>query len=190
MQNLPTVSGKTITTAHALTNHRIPYFEVKHDEAKPKRNAPKFVRSEVEALERLWSAGDDAPGPQYFSHKYDVQTQDMWVPGGFACLILMEKLVGITPTDEWYWSRSLQERDEIRDAFKESYTKLLKLGIDHNDYALRNLIWNPDTRKCYIIDFEGVDFIPQKDIPAWGFHEVYWKVWGLRGKSLDKNGGW
>lgn len=90
-------------------------------ETKPEREMPAFARAEIEALGIVRAAGDDAPGPRYNGYKFFCQTEDMWVPGSFVCMIFMEKLPGITLCFEWYWRLQISKRNAIRAAFEDSY---------------------------------------------------------------------
>ena len=101
-------------------HYRLPDYDDAYLETAPIPETPEFALAEIEALKRLRDDGRDAPGPRYIASQCCCQTDNMWMPGGFVCLILMEKLPGITPTSEWYWSLPMYKRDEIRAAFRKS----------------------------------------------------------------------
>ncbi|PYI07452.1 hypothetical protein BO78DRAFT_89093 [Aspergillus sclerotiicarbonarius CBS 121057] len=127
---------------------------------------------EIKALEAMTTAGCSCI-PKYITSKHANQKSDGWVPGGFLDYIVMEKLEGITVSEEYLYDLRLEEQEELRQAFKVSYLECQDLGFVHLDENLTNLIWNKQTMKCYIIDWE-----------AWGGKAYKWtdneyRRWGL-----------
>lgn len=58
--------------------------------------------------------------PHIRAYKITTQGDDGIVPGGFLHLIVMDKLPGIQLHEEVFWSFEREERDRIRQAFKEA----------------------------------------------------------------------
>lgn len=102
-------------------SRRIPVQTPSYGEEPPYRKAPQLIKNEIEALRRMRSMSDDAPGPQLIASKCAKQDDDMWVPGGYICFLLMQLLPGISLSYDLYWSWSEQRRECIRAAFKESF---------------------------------------------------------------------
>ncbi|KAH8811666.1 hypothetical protein F5884DRAFT_855005 [Xylogone sp. PMI_703] len=134
-----------------------------------------MAEMEIEALEILTKAGCSCT-PTLFAWKQDKQKgPDAWVPGGYIVYILMEKLPGIT-VDNFYFDLGREERDVLRGYFKVAWLYVLssiklfiqmsslqqipiirecmKCGVINSDRAIRNLLWDKENKKCYIIDFE------------------------------------
>lgn len=53
-----------------------------------------------------------------------------------------------------YWNMSQQERDEIVPRAVQALRAIYDLGIEPTDRGMRNVIWDPATKHCGIIDFE------------------------------------
>ncbi|KAF2277877.1 uncharacterized protein EI97DRAFT_465993 [Westerdykella ornata] len=75
------------------------------------------------------------------------------IVGGYAFFIIMTKVPG-QPLLSVFLNLSASEREEVRQAFKEAITEFHALGMVHRDAGMRNLLWDRESRKCYIIDFE------------------------------------
>ncbi|RFU29386.1 hypothetical protein B7463_g6961, partial [Scytalidium lignicola] len=130
-------------------------------------------RLEIEALEILTKAGCSST-PSLLAWKEEKQDQDSWVPGGCIIYILMEKLPGIT-VDNFYGQLDREERDEMRRSFKEAWLECRDCGVVNMDDAIRNLLWDRENKKCYIIDFE-MWFRP-KEGTVW--HDYKYIGWNL-----------
>ncbi|KAF1809208.1 hypothetical protein P152DRAFT_172672 [Eremomyces bilateralis CBS 781.70] len=59
-----------------------------------------------------------------------------------------------------------ENRPRILRLIRSSIQAVASLGIVHNDLALRNMLWNEETGKVMLIDFERAQFIEQR--PALG----------------------
>ena len=91
------------------------------------------TENEIRFLERLTTANCPA-SPRLLAVSKDVQKtpilrryndeedQPYWVPGGYIVYILMEKLPG-KDLEDFFWPNrySLQEREEVRQAFREAF---------------------------------------------------------------------
>ncbi|KAI1960875.1 hypothetical protein LOZ59_002570 [Ophidiomyces ophidiicola] len=55
------------------------------------------------------------------------------------------------------------------------------LRYDHDDPARRNLIWDSEKKKCYMIDLEEAYEISDADKPRAFSPELHWRDWGIAG---------
>ncbi|KKA24695.1 Uncharacterized protein T310_1278 [Rasamsonia emersonii CBS 393.64] len=135
----------------ASTRYYPPHVRAQQAEAK----FPSAIEKEVDALNRL-TKQKCSTIPKLLGWKYSVQGDDMWVPGGFLAFILMEQAQGISlARDDYYWmGMKRQERDEVRAAFKDAWLECARCGLANTDAGRRNLIWDVDTKRCQIIDWE------------------------------------
>lgn len=157
---------------------QIPGPRRKHYQEVPYKRMRSHIRTEIEALERMKQLEASAPGPQLLAHRRIKQGSKKWVPDGYVHFLLLEKLPGVPLSSEVYWTLSAQERADIRAAFKVSWEAMVNdLKISHHDAALRNLLWDQQHQKCYIVDYEGAEFLPEEG-RSWMLDSYYW-MWGL-----------
>ncbi|ORY16536.1 hypothetical protein BCR34DRAFT_611411 [Clohesyomyces aquaticus] len=98
--------------------------------------------------------------------------------GGYITYILMTKVPGKRIRPDEFSSLSLKERHEIRKAFKEALHAVWKCGVYPRDSTMRNVVWDEQERKCYIVDFEDVEFVPTEvAVSRWNDLEYIW--WNL-----------
>lgn len=76
------------------------------------------------------------------------------MPGGYIAYIVMTLMPGRDLMELKFWSMTEEEREEIRKAFLLVIKQVWKLGFEPYDTALRNILWEPETRQLSIIDFE------------------------------------
>ncbi|RAK96576.1 uncharacterized protein BO80DRAFT_468499 [Aspergillus ibericus CBS 121593] len=120
----------------------------------PERDICGRTSQEIEALVALTKT--ECPcTPKYYASKHTNQSSDGWVPGGFLDYIVMEKLEGVTLSDEYLSDLPRREQQELRNAFKSSDVECQERGFYHLDASLSNLIWNKLKMKCYIVDWEA-----------------------------------
>ncbi|KAK2783644.1 hypothetical protein FQN53_009096 [Emmonsiellopsis sp. PD_33] len=136
---------------------------------------------EIQALTGLSQRGCTCI-PKLLDQRELLQDSTDHVAGGFCVALFMEKVPG--KTLENFPELPISERNKVRLAFSKSLRQFYSAGYRHGDEACRNLIWDREREKCYIIDFEEVhkcgytrDFIP----------EIEWPLWGIEGPGL-KNG--
>ncbi|ESZ93121.1 hypothetical protein SBOR_6493 [Sclerotinia borealis F-4128] len=105
------------------------------------------VKEKVELLSK--------PFPHAIGLAVEKQEQNFPVQGGYLVYLVMEKLPGdcITEYEFWQWTKS--ERDDFRRAFEQSAQLIEKLGVENIDKAMRNLLWDKQNNKCYLIDWEN-----------------------------------
>ncbi|KAK2861235.1 hypothetical protein FQN49_004409 [Arthroderma sp. PD_2] len=107
--------------------------------------------------------------------------EDDPLPGGFMTFIVMERLPGRNLVN--FADLPMSERDQVSEFYA--------LGCIHHDPDRRNLIWDAENKKCYIIDLEDVrqldsdakwrKFIPERDFHEWGISgpEINTSMYGL-----------
>ncbi|KAL1998286.1 hypothetical protein VTN02DRAFT_6464 [Thermoascus thermophilus] len=147
-----------------------------------KQATPEMIaqsKMEVETLSILTNAHCSCT-PALFSWVKKQQGNDQWVPGGYILYILMEKLPGVNPAPI-YDHMTRQERDDLRAAFKAAWLECVACGVVHGDPAIRNLLWDRATKKCYLIDFEVYRRPTQRSI--WRNH--LYITWNLAQADFD-----
>ncbi|EFR00134.1 hypothetical protein MGYG_03140 [Nannizzia gypsea CBS 118893] len=98
------------------------------------------------------------------------------LPGGFLTFIIMERLPGRNLVN--FHELPMSERDQVRLAFAKTIREFYARGYTHWDPHRRNLMWDREDKKCYIIDLEDVCqldddyprkvFTPERDFQVWG----------------------
>ncbi|OXV08266.1 hypothetical protein Egran_03972 [Elaphomyces granulatus] len=101
------------------------------------------------------------------------------LPGGYISYLLMTNMPGIrlgtnVEEDSLFWSLPRTERDEIREAFKVAYRDVLTIGICPEFPGLKNLLWEKQSKKIYIVDFQASEV---EQNMAW--RNSMWAGWGL-----------
>ncbi|GAE00269.1 hypothetical protein MGYG_03140 [Paecilomyces variotii No. 5] len=106
-----------------------------------------------------------------------MQASNEHVPGGYIAFILMEKLPGRNL--ENFHTFSLKKQDEVRISFLRSIRKLYALGYKHLDPGRRNIMWDNDTKRCFVVGIEDFDYRGKnlKLIPR-----VVYELWELTSK--------
>ncbi|GAB1744636.1 hypothetical protein NU219Hw_g2032t1 [Hortaea werneckii] len=104
---------------------------------------------------------------------------------------IMTKMPGQDLMALKFWSLEDEEREERRRAFLQVLKKVWAQGMRPYDCALRNILWDPPTKRCAIVDFEHYDAAPDpinmnetQELQRWGLvHRPppsHWAVeWGL-----------
>ncbi|KAK5739422.1 hypothetical protein LTR17_005327 [Elasticomyces elasticus] len=112
-------------------------------------------------------------------------------PGGYISYTIMTRMPGQDLMACKFWSMEDAVKEEVRQAFVALLKSIWRLGIAPYDCALRNIIWDAQTRQCSIVDFEH--YLPAKDpinmtereeMERWGIMQrkppSHWAVeWGL-----------
>jgi len=65
----------------------------------------------------------------------------------------MTKMPGISLFGK-YWKMLSRDRDDIVKSTLEALRSIYALGVQPVDRGMRNIIWDPDTKRSSIIDFE------------------------------------
>ncbi|KAK2756237.1 hypothetical protein FQN54_005645 [Arachnomyces sp. PD_36] len=147
---------------------RVPHYETESqrpsERAKQATEVPHPVtESELYALQHLTRA-ECSSTPTLRSWKQTKQGKRGWVPGGYVVYLLMNKLPGIQI--DQIEELSLKERNELRAAFKKAWIECRDCGFVSLDTTFKNLLWDRESQKCYIVDFEiwdPGDYSPWKD---------------------------
>ena len=74
--------------------------------------------------------------------------------GGYRVLLLMPKLPGQALSLDMFCKLVLAKRQAIREAFEQAWIAVVQCGIVPTDSGLRNVLWDEEDHKCYIVDFE------------------------------------
>jgi hypothetical protein len=104
-----------------LVCYRIPFkgslsspYAIRAEQAS--RDINFLARTELTALRQLTMAGCSS-APSLLNYRQEEQTNDIVVPQGYIFYILMNRLPGIPPGDN-FWLLDAAERQDIRDALK------------------------------------------------------------------------
>ncbi|OJD24128.1 hypothetical protein ACJ73_04509 [Blastomyces percursus] len=111
------------------------------------------------------------------------QAENYPVPGGFMFFIVMERLPGRNLVN--FADLPMPERDQVRLAFAKAIREFYSFRFVHRDPDRRNLMWDSENKKCYIIDLEDAhqindDSERKKFIPEQGFYS-----WGIAGPEIN-----
>ncbi|OQV09065.1 hypothetical protein CLAIMM_13243 [Cladophialophora immunda] len=108
---------------------------------------------ELKALERFQDT-HSAFTPVLVNFKKAVQPAEGPLPGGYLTFLVMTKMPGDSLFNMYYWGMTTEERNEISQKFLVALKWIYAQGIEPVDCGLRNILWERDTKKCSIIDFE------------------------------------
>ncbi|KAK4897550.1 hypothetical protein LTR27_004694 [Elasticomyces elasticus] len=112
-------------------------------------------------------------------------------PGGYISFTIMTRMPGQDLMAYKFWSMEDAVKEEIRQAFVALLKSIWRLGIAPYDCALRNIIWDSQTRQCSIVDFEHhllakdpINMTEREEMERWGIMQrkppSHWAVeWGL-----------
>ncbi|KAF2112025.1 hypothetical protein BDV96DRAFT_689828 [Lophiotrema nucula] len=162
-------------------DEELAFYEKKlHDCTEP-TNTPNYMTyEEMYALDQLAEKKCEHT-PWFIDCSYGIVPpglDDYAIVGGFVAFLLMTKVPGRSLTYEEYCGKSDAERNEIRLAFKEALEAVSACYIESCDKAIRNIVWDEEERKCYIVDFEYVAFLDDRDpLPPWTNKQ--YKLWEL-----------
>ncbi|KAL3463294.1 hypothetical protein BJX64DRAFT_287549 [Aspergillus heterothallicus] len=84
--------------------------------------------------------------PRIRAHEGILQDDSMLVPGGFLHYVLMDKAGGVQLTEELFWSYDLDERNRIREAYKEAWREWTRCGVSGGAY-ISHLFWDSNAGK-------------------------------------------
>ncbi|KAI9658175.1 MAG: hypothetical protein M1831_004022 [Alyxoria varia] len=120
----------------------------------PKGEAKKYSTAqwEISNIEKLLDGACGA-SVNWANLNYETQDNDMPFPGEYIGYLMMEKISGQSLLNFYQFSRS--KRDRIRDAFKKAIKEVHRCEVYPYDRAARNIIYDDQQNKCYIIDFEN-----------------------------------
>ncbi|KAL4891252.1 hypothetical protein BDV59DRAFT_203695 [Aspergillus ambiguus] len=142
-------------------------------------------RNEARALEIL-QTNNCSSAPKLLDCKFTTQSDDEGVPGGYKDYILMECLPGISPESTFENNMDGAERRALRAAFKAAWLDCIACGVCHEDPGQRNLLWDKQNNKCYLVDWELYHPAGEEDV--WKDSEYQdWDMESLSG-SLPESG--
>ena len=75
-------------------------------------------------------------------------------PGGYIVYTVMTRVPGASLWDLGYWSMEFSKRAEIQQIFLKKLREIRELGIAPYDCALRNVLWDEQSKQVGIVDFE------------------------------------
>ena len=112
--------------------------------------------------------------PQLVAYHRQKQDDRGPLPGGYLTFTIMTKMQGHALFGK-FWNMSAAEREEIVPKAVKALHSIYMLGIEPVDRGLRNLIWDPESKQCSIIDFE----IWHETEKTFGDEKAEMQRWGL-----------
>ncbi|GKZ34461.1 hypothetical protein AbraIFM66950_004736 [Aspergillus brasiliensis] len=142
------------------------------------KQAESFCPIELEYLRTLTRKRSTIT-PRLLDSKEEKQDETGFVPGGFVIWVVWEVVPGLQLGDDLgcapFWGLSRDERDAVREAFKEGLCKLERWGhLPYPAYG-KNLVWDSTTGTLYFVGF----MITCKGDPRAVWSPARWAGWGL-----------
>ncbi|KIW83504.1 hypothetical protein Z517_02749 [Fonsecaea pedrosoi CBS 271.37] len=137
---------------------------------------------ELQALEKFRET-DSACTPVLVNFKKAVQPAEGQLPGGYLTFLVMTKMPGDSLFNMYYWGMTTEERHDITQKFLVALRWIYAQGIEPVDCGLRNILWDPETKKCSIIDFE----LWRETETSVGDETKELQRWGLARQPAAKN---
>ncbi|KAL2435178.1 hypothetical protein ABEF95_014259 [Exophiala dermatitidis] len=111
--------------------------------------------AELKAL-RIFRDAKCPFAPTVADYKQTTQGPNGPFPGGYITYTVMTKMPGESLHDSHFWGQAFsdEERKEVQQKFLVALRAIYDLGIEPVDCALRNVLWEHETKRCTIIDFE------------------------------------
>ncbi|KAJ9615747.1 hypothetical protein H2200_001824 [Cladophialophora chaetospira] len=142
---------------------------------------------ELKALQKFHDARTEST-PALVDFKTAVQPANGPLPGGYITFLVMSKLPGDSLFNMNYWGMPSEERKEITEKFVIALKWVYDQGIEPVDCGLRNILWDRETKKCTIIDFElwreaeEMFSDEKKELQRWGLESQpaaknHWEAW-------------
>ncbi|EAS35337.2 uncharacterized protein CIMG_00691 [Coccidioides immitis RS] len=121
--------------------------------------------------------------PKLLDYTLFTQKKGDPLPGGFLFILVMERLPGRNLVN--FADLPMSERDQVRLAFAKSIREFYAFRFMHNDPDRRNLMWDPENKKCYIIDLEDAYQINDDEEPTKFMPEIHYREWGIAGPEIN-----
>ncbi|KAK5062686.1 hypothetical protein LTR84_004759 [Exophiala bonariae] len=148
------------------------------------------TRAELKALEMFRSVSSEH-APHLVHYKQVMQGSNGPLPGGYLNFTVMTKMPGDSLHNLYYWGMPTEEREVIIKEFLVALRSIYANGIEPVDCALRNVLWDSETKKCTIIDFEiwrGTEEVVEnevKELQRWGLvrqpaAKDHWAAWNAQ----------
>ncbi|KAF2785889.1 hypothetical protein K505DRAFT_261098 [Melanomma pulvis-pyrius CBS 109.77] len=172
----PSLGNPALDLMYAVMMYKCATYSVKRPN--------KATLDEIKALTHLRREGCKST-PHLLGHVANPMEEEEGIDEqkmaeGYAVFILMTKLPGERIDYHKYWKLSKTQRDEIRAAFKEALLEVFSHHIYPDDCALRNILWDEEARKCYIVDFEDYSVVKTPS----EFKDDYFRYWELAEESF------
>lgn len=148
----------------------------------PQSEPSTTTSAELKAL-TVFTEAENCHVPRLMAFKQEEQGPNGLLPGGYISYTILTKLPGRNLYDLQYWSLPSTERDLIMDEFWRALQSIFDLGIEPIDRGLRNVLWERETNKCTIVDFE-VWYDAKEKAPN-RKHEL--QRWGLERRPAPQN---
>lgn len=114
------------------------------------------------------------------------------LPGGYISFTIMTKMPGM-PLFGSYWNMPTSDREQVIQHSVQALQSIYALGIEPIDRGLRNIIWDTESKKCSIIDFEmwneaAEPFADEtKELQGWGLvrrppPRDWWTEWNMQNR--------
>lgn len=157
-----------------------------------------FTAAELKVLQLFRDHKIDGV-PHLVTWTKSVQSANGVHPGGYVVFSVMTKVPGDTLWNLGYWSMTDAERAVIKAAFLVKLREIRALGIAPYDCALRNVLWEKESQRVSIVDFEHyretVTTIDdeQLELQRWGLESrpvpgTWFVEWGLKAKEAAEIG--
>ncbi|KAF2482000.1 hypothetical protein BDY17DRAFT_300073 [Neohortaea acidophila] len=144
---------------------------------------------ELKAL-KIFADTDSPSLPHLISWKTAVQGADGPMPGGYIAYVVMTRMPGLDLLELKFWSMPEDLQEEIRKRFLVAIKHIWRLGFQPYDCALRNILWESDTRTLSIVDFEHyrpatkdpINMNEREEMTKWGIlkqplPQFHWQAW-------------
>ncbi|WEW61336.1 hypothetical protein PRK78_006826 [Emydomyces testavorans] len=145
-----------------------------------------YAARELRALLELTKRGCTCT-PKFLDQIWGEQGTADYVPGGYFAVFVMEKVPGHNLNH--FFDLPMSERDQVRLAFSKSIREFYSLGFKHEDEGRRNLVWDSENKKCYIIDLEDAYEVEPPEKPSRFIPELDWHSWEVAGPDLVARAG-
>ncbi|KAL4982303.1 hypothetical protein BDW68DRAFT_182682 [Aspergillus falconensis] len=134
----------------------------------------------------LKAAENCKSAPKLLDYYIGRQDNSDILPGGYIAYIVMSKVPG--KNLEGYGRMKKKEQQQVQIAFLDALWDFHACYFLHRDPRLQNAIWDHDTQKCYIVDFEDVeqDSTSRPEDTCLDPWEHLW-YWGLIGRDVVRD---
>ncbi|PCH07823.1 Hypothetical protein PENO1_010080 [Penicillium occitanis (nom. inval.)] len=113
-----------------------------------------YIETEIQALGKLTEKNCQST-PRFYGSMMCIQNIPDPSPGAVTSFIAMEDVPGRLYDWSGYWSNTtVFERAQKRAAFRKAFHDCFECGYWNLDAGLRNLVFDDDNDKCYVIDWE------------------------------------
>ncbi|KAK5110818.1 hypothetical protein LTR62_005529 [Meristemomyces frigidus] len=173
---------------------QVPPRPASNDATEPLPGPSDTTADERKALQKFRESSLNGV-PHLVASKCVAQAATGPFPGGYVSYTIMTLMPGQDLMETKFWSLDDGTKAIIRDAFVNLLKNIWRLDIAPYDCALRNIIWDPETRRCSIVDFEHyesakdpVNMHENEEMQRWGIVQrpasSHWAVeWGLLKES-------